>query len=215
MPKGYRGVRIICRVEGCMKGVTADGVCQRHLYLRTDKICKKEGCNAGVYAKGMCRNCFSRTERALKTGKIASTLCSRQGCSTMSMGRICSVHLNEQIKKLRPEVGYKHGKKHHSWKGGVSDYPQHSTMKRQRKRKIEEHNGCCEDCGKSPKIIHVHHRDGSKDNHDYGNLILVCPKCHINNHHPELCGAGVRGPGKGRTEYTSQYKRILKKKGVL
>jgi len=44
----------------------------------------------------------------------------------------------------------------------------------------------CEICGYSKiEILHVHHKDRNKENNDLGNLRLICPNCHYEEHHLE------------------------------
>ena len=65
-----------------------------------------------------------------------------------------------------------------NWRGGVSEYPDHHSMKKARAKKLKIVGGKCEDCGETTKTLQVHHLDGSKDNHVLKNLKILCPKCH-------------------------------------
>jgi DNA-directed RNA polymerase subunit RPC12/RpoP len=40
----------------------------------------------------------------------------------------------------------------------------------------------CEECGKTPKVLIIHHKDFNKDNDDPENLELLCPYCHFKKH---------------------------------
>jgi len=62
------------------------------------------------------------------------------------------------------------------WNGGISEYPNHGQMKRNRLIKLKEADGKCEVCGSDAYCIH--HLDGSRDNHELENLAVVCRKCH-------------------------------------
>ena len=41
----------------------------------------------------------------------------------------------------------------------------------------------CEVCG-STNNLYIHHKDGNRENNDYGNWMTVCAKCHCNEFHP-------------------------------
>ena len=53
-------------------------------------------------------------------------------------------------------------------------------------RVIELRGPVCERCTYDKvEILHVHHRDRNHTNNDYGNLELVCPNCHYEEHYLE------------------------------
>lgn len=42
----------------------------------------------------------------------------------------------------------------------------------------------CERCSyNKPEILHVHHKDRNRENNDLGNLELICPNCHYEEHY--------------------------------
>jgi len=45
----------------------------------------------------------------------------------------------------------------------------------------------CHECGwdKHPEILHIHHKDGDKNNSEDNNLISLCPNCHYSKHFEE------------------------------
>lgn len=63
-----------------------------------------------------------------------------------------------------------------------------SLFKKRRIEKIVLTGNCCEECGKTAEEnswltgLHLHHLDGSRDNHALENLILLCAKCHKRKH---------------------------------
>jgi len=59
-------------------------------------------------------------------------------------------------------------------KGGVAEYPKHYLMKKNRLIILLK-NLRCEICGKP--AVEVHHRDGSKFNHELSNLMASCHRC--------------------------------------
>ena len=61
-------------------------------------------------------------------------------------------------------------------KGGLSEYPDHALMKRNKITKLKESGGKCEACNEEAYCIH--HLDESKDNHEMNNLAILCKKCH-------------------------------------
>ena len=69
------------------------------------------------------------------------------------------------------------GERNPRWNGGVSEYPNHIKMKRNRLIKLKEADCKCEVCGKEAFI--VHHLDESKDNHEIDNLAILCKRCHL------------------------------------
>lgn len=44
----------------------------------------------------------------------------------------------------------------------------------------------CERCGyNKPEILHIHHRDRSRENNKHSNLEIICPNCHYEEHYLE------------------------------
>lgn len=108
---------------------------------------------------------------------------------------LCSKHYTRwnRYKDVSLVKSVPFGKNHHWWKNGVAEYPKHTIMKRNRKLKILQVNGLCEKCGQ--KGFHIHHKDGSKDNHNLDNLMFLCIKCHYALH-------------SGRKNKTSKFIRL-------
>ena len=94
------------------------------------------------------------------------------------------------------------GKNNPRWNGGVSEYPDHATMKRNRLIKLREAKNQCEVCG--AEAYCVHHLDESKDNHSLDNLAVVCFKCH------GILHAGRDQVRKANTKYSRLYGMTLK-----
>ena len=90
--------------------------------------------------------------------------------------------IKEQLNKTKNREKGATGENHWSWKGGKSQYPNHTEMKKNRKIKLGITGGKCEDCGKKEKIMQIHHIDLSKINHKLNNLKLLCLKCHCKYH---------------------------------
>ena len=97
---------------------------------------------------------------------------------------------NIKIKKKEPELterGRKSlseshkGAKNFRWNNGASEYKNHAILKRVRLEALERDKHKCKFCNK--KATEIHHKDGTKENHDMNNLISVCHKCHINQFH--------------------------------
>ena len=60
------------------------------------------------------------------------------------------------------------------------EYEDHYTMKKNRLKVLKANNYSCKHCGGKATI--VHHKDGSKSNHNPDNLLPVCHKCHMKIH---------------------------------
>ena len=53
-------------------------------------------------------------------------------------------------------------------------------------RLIELRGQQCERCDYDKvEILHVHHKDRNHQNNDLGNLALICPNCHYEDHYLE------------------------------
>lgn len=63
------------------------------------------------------------------------------------------------------------------------EYENHYAMKKNRLQVLQENNFTCRHCG--DKATQIHHKDGSKNNHELENLIPVCHKCHMRLHWPK------------------------------
>jgi len=80
------------------------------------------------------------------------------------------VQRNGDIKLRHPK-----GKKNWRWNNGVSEYPNHSLLKRNRLIKMKLLNWKCEICGR--RAVVAFHKDGNKANQDIENLMCVCTRC--------------------------------------
>ncbi len=212
-----RKVTIGCKIDGCNKKHDSKGYCSYHYrkigwvnrkeYQAKRRrgenfyagVCKVNGCLRGVEAKQLCHNHY---ERFVDCGDPLGTLkkCEVKGCKKKihknSKYKYCESHryrMNNNIPLDAPKGWAVRGKKNVNWKGGVAEYPDHYTMKRNRLLKLKQVNGKCEKCDE--KAILIHHKDGSKNNHSLDNLIPLCQKCHGVIH-------------TGRKNKTSKYKNL-------
>jgi len=120
--------------------------------------------------------------------------CKIDGCNRKYYARgFCYFHYR-RFKKNQPMEGELNikGERNPNWNGGISEYPNHSLMKRVRKEILKESNNVCHYC--CGFANEVHHKDLSKNNHSKENLVACCRKC---NSLPEH-----------RKPHTSKYKRI-------
>lgn len=72
------------------------------------------------------------------------------------------------------------------WNGGVS-YERYSPgyWKRRLRLSVIARDRVCQDCGtwdERPRMMHVHHLDGKRTNHELANLVLLCNGCHRARH---------------------------------
>ncbi len=95
----------------------------------------------------------------------------------------------KEKRKYFSRHSYNKGEDNGNWKGGVSEYPNHSLMKKNRLEVLWRAKYICQVCG--AKATEIHHKDLSKTNHSKENLIPVCHKCQR----------------KFLKPYTSKYKR--------
>jgi len=140
--------------------------------------CKIKGCSRKHYANKLCHNHY---ERKLRTGDVYGILkeCKAKNCDKRTQMVYCVRHKHRFDKNLTLDlsvncVKLRVGSKNHAWKGGVSQYPNHSLMKRQRLI-ILMNNPKCEYC-RNP-ATEIHHKDESKSNHELSNLAACCRKC--------------------------------------
>lgn len=53
-------------------------------------------------------------------------------------------------------------------------------------RLINQRGALCERCGYNKiEILHLHHKDRNRRNNELGNLELICPNCHYEEHYLE------------------------------
>jgi len=82
--------------------------------------------------------------------------------------------LTEHGRKIMSES--KKGEKNPRWNGGVSEYPNHTELKKIRIEVLKNSKCRCEICGKPAKL--VHHINEDKSDHSIDNLIALCRNCH-------------------------------------
>lgn len=83
-----------------------------------------------------------------------------------------------------------HGENSHLWNGGTSEQEYGPGWSGTLKAIVRERDGYkCAVCRLVGKTIH--HIDYSKDNHDLGNLVTLCPKCHGKTNHNRPYWEGV------------------------
>lgn len=225
LPKGWYFFEMkmkICKIEGCKREFRVKGYCMKHyqnlqqtghplgkfkgdkkalseaISKRNTKYigCKVLGCENKHYAKGYCCNHWHNLSRSGNPlGKHKKCLIS--GCNVFVIKKdYCVRHLFRIKHKLPIDLSikcYPKGKENYQWKGGIFEYPNHYLMKKNRLIILKKEKGICEICKK--KGVFIHHKDGSKDNHNLDNLILLCHQCHGLMH-------------KGRKNKTSKFIRL-------
>lgn len=157
------------------------------------KKCTVEKCTfKDYYAKGLCHVHYERLRRYGRL-TIKSQKCSYNPCKKITWEKYCKFHqarIDNDIPLNTPKGWQVRGERNIHWRGGVSEYPNHWVMKKNRKLIFKQYNNKCADCGK--KAQQIHHKDNSKNNHTLKNLVPLCFKCH-----------GLRGVG--RKNLTSKY----------
>jgi 5-methylcytosine-specific restriction endonuclease McrA len=152
-----------CSIEGCGTKHYARGYCNTHyLQYRDMPKCTVEDCNNKQYAKGYCKNHHSlSTRNGLPIYKRDFVLeCSVEGCEekaahTTGLCRFHSERRKNGIKLDRPK-GIA-GSLNPRWNGGVSDYPNHYKLKKNRLIALERDNYICQYCG--GEATQAHHKD--------------------------------------------------------
>jgi 5-methylcytosine-specific restriction endonuclease McrA len=137
--------------------------------------------------------CHKHYEAMIIRGGYKLHFCAYPNCKFKTHKQYCNYHL-VLYKRLNKPKGFTMKEANNpNWRGGTSDYPNHTLMKKNRILKLQQTEGLCEICKKQGEQIH--HKDGSKDNHNIENLILLCHKCHIIIH-------------SGRQNKTSKFIRL-------
>jgi hypothetical protein len=187
----------ICSIPGCNEKHVARGYCKKHYQTHVkrserkrrnpDRQCKIEGCmSKDYYAKGYCHNHYKKyvAKEGAKHNHL-DFLCSYPGCSVRvaTQGGYCAIHKEKALKGYIGIDGRSialKGEKNINWKGGISYYPNHYYLKKQRKEKLKSVNYECQ--VKSPnctqKATQTHHINGDRSDHSLDNLLAVCSKCH-------------------------------------
>jgi len=149
-------------------------------------LCKIEKCNGKHYAKGLCKYHYSNLiktgnpirKRSYKNKKMVKCIvdgCDNYAISSSKYG-MCTFHRERKLNGIdlnRPK-GNK-GENNTNWKGGVSFYPDHYQLKKNRLLVLNSAGWICAKCG--GKANSVIHKDGSRDNHEIANLEARCNNC--------------------------------------
>ncbi len=164
------------------------------LYLVMMNICKIENCRIKHYAKQYCRKHYAAL---VERGGYSRHKCAGVNCLTMvtKNNKYCWPHKKRAEKGLSLNLNskcFRKGEENNRWNGGISEYPNHYLMKKNRIKKLKLVKGRCEIC--NSRADRIHHIDENKRNHNIENLLAVCSKCH-----------GVLHRGK---EKSSKYKQI-------
>ena len=222
----------ICKIEGWNMKHMAKGYCVNHYHnfhktgnplgkfngdresrfkaLRKITIkftdCQIVGCNNKHYAKHYCMKHYAAlVERSgYKLHKCSVVSCNYK---THNL-KYCNFHSKRNSKHRSLDLTKKYtlrGNKNPRWNGGVSEYPNHYLMKKNRLIKLQQTKCKCETCGRRANLIH--HKDGSVDNHSIDNLIVLCHVCHSIIHMR-------RGNTNGHTtKFIRKYGMTLKEMG--
>lgn len=170
--------------------------------------CKIKGCDNDHYANGMCRMHDARVRRLgtpylSKSKKVVK--CSVDECRRIARVKdLCPFHYNRKVRgvDLNRPYGVK-GELNHNWKNGVAEYPNHSELKRIRLTVLEEEKNICKYCGGPAN--EVHHIDGSKDNHQRGNLTACCHSCNLKQAGPKKTSKFIRKYGIPLRELSQKF----------
>lgn len=146
--------------------------------LRKYKKCKIKKCKREHYQHNYCKKHWAYYSYIPKCGRQHK--CKIKGCNYGTITKYCQGHLfrikNHLSLNLSMDFRGKHlkGKNNPNWRGGIADYPNHWLMKKNRLIILMQ-NPKCEKCGKP--ATEIHHKDGSKINHQLSNLMAICHPC--------------------------------------
>lgn len=226
-----------CSIPGCGRIHCAKGFCMMHYYrfykcnttdlspepLRRHKNgknllkCSVESCKEPQYSSGYCRKHYGAYGRNGENLYPQPHKCAAPGCEALIKRPnilYCSFHssrIRGGVSLTRPK-GHARGDEVWTWKGGISKYKDHYTLKRNRLEALKKAKYKCSICG--VRANYTHHIDGSKDNHIQENLMPVCAKCHIRIHRiPERNSQRFRGSRMMKMS-DGRYRRILKDEHV-
>ena len=134
-------------------------ICKKEIYRRPFEIKMNKG---RVFCGSICYGISSRKDKpCVICGKLILAQFNKKTCS-----RSCS---NIQ----RTGIKYK----------GASPRDKVKYQRGLKIRLLEARGKKCERCSYSKyEILQVHHRDRNRNNNDLGNLALICPNCHYEEH---------------------------------
>jgi len=162
------------------------------------KHCRIKNCTNNYYAKGYCQNHYSAF---ITRGGYKYHKCKVEGCNKILQSKsiYCSRHKERVEANLPTDLSvkfYAKREKNYQWKGGVSEYPNHYLMKKNRIVVLNKHP-YCEKCG--IKATEVHHRNGNKADHRIENLMPSCHRCNckirftpLKNKNSEIYGINLK-----------------------
>ncbi len=204
----------ICKKAGCNKQAWARGLCSTHLSAERRNMvpglkCSVPACIKHAYAKGLCNNHYALQERN-GTPQKKSHKCNVPDCVNMTRHDYCQKHAYRVLHNVpldQDRYWNVRGENNYNWNGGVSDYPDHYKFKTARKKKLALVKHRCELCGSPTEK--VHHKDGSKTNHEDWNLVALCQACHMFWH-----GGRKNKTSKFMRSYGASLKILSKQFGV-
>jgi len=194
----------ICKIDGCNRKTWSFGLCGMHYMrqrrgekdMRPERLslkwkendprrfknvgCSVDGCENKFYAKGYCRHHYHLNQyhgSPYYKKDTTKPICKVENCDRISTVKgFCGTHYERyrQGTKIDRPIG-NGGKLNCQWKGGISSYPNHYELKKNRLIVLKKANWICKYCG--GKADRVHHRDKTKDNHAIENLAPSCAKC--------------------------------------
>ena len=115
-----------------------------------------------------------------------TTICITCGKRDPIKGRICSrCRYKTNRERGNPQRWYQKNKDKLR-KRARFDY----TRSRDRTSALELYGAKCAVCNwdKAITVLHVHHIDCNRRNHNPSNLIVLCPTCHLYRHYTERTG---------------------------
>jgi hypothetical protein len=134
-------------------------ICGKSIYRRPSEI---KANKSRVFCSATCYGISLRKEvPCLICGKLILAGFNRKTCS-----RTCA-------NKYRTGIKYKIGRPRDKAR----------TFKIIKLRIIEERGKKCEKCAYAKyEILHIHHKDRDRSNNSLGNLLILCPNCHYEEH---------------------------------
>ncbi|MFH1855293.1 MAG: HNH endonuclease signature motif containing protein [bacterium] len=137
-------------------------VCKKPIYRRPVQL---KTSNGNAFCTMSCYGLFCRKE-------VPCTICEKlilSGLHKKTCSRACS-------NRSRAGMSYNHNQPHDK----VKNY------KALKIRLLNKDGKSCKKCGyNKQEILQVHHKDKNRLNNDLGNLELICPNCHFEEHYLE------------------------------